>query len=89
MHMSFEFEQENFQGNQFTNTSSSGSVMVDFLIKQGIVKDATSANIALGLVAFVGILLSIYFFIFGFNLPQPTPQQAPTPASLPGQELEL
>lgn len=89
--MSFEFEQENFNRNQFTNTSSSsGSAMVDFLIKQGIVKDAATANAILVIGALLGIALSIYFFIFGFSLPQRTP--APVPIAeegIPSEELEF
>lgn len=79
MCMSFEFEQENnFRSNQFVNANSSGSKMVNFLMKQGVVKDAESANIILILCALVAVSASIYFFIFGFNLPQgstPTPTQ--------------
>lgn len=89
MCMSFEFEtQENFGGNRFPNTSSSGSKMVDFLIKKGFVKDAASANIILILCALIAVSASIYFFVFGFNLPQGS---APTPTQrIPAQgKLEL
>lgn len=87
--MSFEFEpQENFNRSQLSSTSSSGSAMVDFLIKQGIVKDAASANVILVVSTLLGIALSIYFFVFGFNLPQgSTP--APTQRIPVQQELEL
>jgi hypothetical protein len=86
--MSFEFEpQESFNRNQFSsNTGSSGSVMVDFLIKQGIVKDAASANAVLTTFALLGIAASIYFFIFGFNLPQ---GDTPTPPSVVQEEVEF
>jgi hypothetical protein len=80
--MSFEFEpQENFNRSQLSNTSSSGSAMVDFLIRQGLVKDAASANMILVIFAILGLALSAYFFVYGFNLPQgdvaPTSIQEP------------
>ena len=89
--MSFEFEQQNnFNTKRPANTKSSGSKMIDFLIKQGIVKDAASANIILILCAFVAVSASIYFFVFGFNLPQgstPLPTQKTPAQQEPGLEL--
>jgi hypothetical protein len=72
--MGIEFQEENFAPQRFVPggipaQNKSGSKMVDFLIKQGIVKDASSANIVLIFAALLFLGLSIYFFIFGFNLP--------------------
>lgn len=77
--MTIEFNENNFSANQFTNTSSSGSAMVDFLIKKGIVKDSATGNNLLTVFALCGIGLSIYLFIFGFNVPQFNNAQSETP----------
>ena len=88
--MSIEFESDNFgtrQGgvNNFSSPSSSGSAMVDFLIKNGIAKDASSGNTILTVGALFLIGLSIYFFIYGFSLPQKdTP---PVEVPVPGLEV--
>ena len=91
--MSVDF-QENFSSTQFNNgqfnPSSSGSAMVDFLIKQGIAKDAATANIILVVFSLLFIGVSIYLFIFGFSLPQSTPDLPPVPAEpLPEEALEF
>lgn len=83
--MSIEFDGDNFgvrQGgiNTSSTNSSSGSAMVDLLIKNGIAKDESSANVILVVGALFLIALSIYFFIYGFNLPQKsTPPTTPPP----------
>jgi hypothetical protein len=89
--MSIEFQEDNFGNRNFGNGSlqagKSGSQMVDFLIKNGIVKDAATANILLVLFALGTLALSIYFFVYGFSLPQGTPAPAPTQAPTT-QQLE-
>lgn len=89
--MGIEFQEDNFGSRNFGNGSfqpdKTGSKMIDFLIKNGIVKDAASANVVLILVALCALGLSIYFFIYGFNFPQGTPTQAPSQVS-PTQQLE-
>lgn len=90
--MSIEFQDNSLSSGQFNNFSgnqgSSGSAMVDFLIKNGIVKDAAAGNLVLiaGSLIFIGI--SIYFFIFGFNLPQGS-QPAAVQSQTTSAELEL
>ena len=84
--MSIEFQDEKFSSNQFNQVgSSSGSKMVDFLIKNGVVKDAASANIILIVGSLVFIAISIYIFVYGFNLPQsntPAPSNRALPSEL-------
>jgi hypothetical protein len=63
--MSIEFESENLGTQQF-NQVGSGSAMVDFLIRNGIVKDPASANVILVVGALICIAISIYLFVFGF-----------------------
>ena len=93
--MSIEFQDENFTPRQFGGLPAdqkSGSAMVDFLINKGIVKDAASANMILIITSLIFIAMSVYFFVYGFSLPQrsvATPQQQrelPLPQS--GSELE-
>ncbi len=73
--MSIEFNEDNFGSRQIgqmpgINTGQkSGSFMVDFLIKHQIVQNAATANIILVVCALICIGLSIYFFIFGFSIP--------------------
>lgn len=88
--MSIEFQDSSLSSGQFNNFNqqSSGSAMVDFLIRNGIVKDAATGNLVLVVGSLIFIAISIYFFIFGFSLPQSTPAPivSPTPVS---EELEL
>jgi hypothetical protein len=69
--MGIEFQEENFNNQQFSQNidQKSGSVMVDFLIRKGVVKDAATANIFLVVVALIFIVISIYLFVYGFELP--------------------
>ncbi len=87
--MGIEFQEERFSSNQFNQggSSASGSKMVDFLIKQGIVKDPAAANVMLVVASLFFIALSIYFFVYGFSLPQSAPATPQRP--LPSANVEL
>jgi hypothetical protein len=86
--MSVYFEQENFNRNQNT-TSPEGSPMALFLIKKGIVKNTEDADTILILAALLSVGLSVYLFIFGFNLPERTVPQAPIEEVPSSEQLEL
>ena len=81
--MGIQFEEEDsFTRNRFntSNNHQAGSKMADWLVKSNIVKDAATANIILTIVAIFAFLLSVYFFMYGFNLPQfNTPESATSP----------
>lgn len=88
--MSIEFQDSSLSSGQFNNFNqqSSGSAMVDFLIKNGVVKDAAAGNLVLVVGSLIFIAISIYIFIFGFSLPKGNQPQPTVPQSA-AQELEL
>lgn len=56
----------------------SGSKMGDWLVRSGLAKDASAANIILTIASLLVFGVSIYFFMFGFSKPTFSgPQQLP------------
>ncbi len=83
--MSIQFEEQNYQSSSFATqgTGQSKSELVNFFIKQGLVKDEAGANMILVVGSLMFIALSIYFFIFGFSLP--SSNATPAPQAIPGE----
>ena len=77
--MSVEFDEEvkrNFRG-AGPEKPRTGSKMGDWLVLSGIAKDAKTANIILICCTVFIFGASIYFFVYGFNLPHSlTPPRA-------------
>jgi hypothetical protein len=68
-----DFEENNFDrgfSNSGTNIQSqTGSKMGDWLINNGIATSPQSANIILLIIGLLIFIISIYVFVYGFNLP--------------------
>lgn len=69
--MSIEFQEERFSSaySGIPGQEDAGSTLGNWLIRNGLAKDAASANIILIIVAIVIFAISIYFWIFGFSGP--------------------
>ena len=90
--MNVQFEEDNFgrplvRGFQNQPTSQgeatgqpSGSGMGGWLVRSGLAKDESSANVIMTILALAAIAVSAYVFMFGFSSPQLGPQ---APQELP------
>jgi hypothetical protein len=84
--MSIEFDEYNYTQVSDQSKAKTGSKMGDWLVRMGIAKNAFAANLILTIVAVLIFALSIYFFMYGFNLPQKTVTPVNN-TNLPGLEV--
>lgn len=74
-----EFDENYKKGVPGQLPTRTGSKMGDWLVKKGIAASAESANLILIIFGIVIFALSIYVFIYGFNLPPTSTPQSIRP----------
>ncbi len=86
--MNVEFEEDHFKPTPVSGAlgnAGSNSKMANLLVKYGLAKDVSSANVIMTIGAIVIFAFSIYVFKYGFALPF-TQAQGPTYPSVQGVE---
>ncbi len=82
--MNVQFDEDNFgqvgrPGMPQAQKTPGESKMAGWLVRAGLAKDASSANVIMTVSALIIFSISIYFFIFGFSAPVVSgPQRAPS-----------
>ncbi len=82
--MNVQFDEDNFgqtlrPGMQPVELKTPGeSKMASWLVKVGLAKDASSANVIMTIGALLVFGISVYFFVFGFSAPAALGPERPT-----------